>query len=496
MSSRPSGAGELLAIDVGTSAVKVGLFGQDGRLLRAARRGYPLGRAHAADRIEQDPEDWWIGLREATTEVLSGADPDDLRAVCAGGQAPVLVIAGADGRALRPALSWMDNRAEPQRVRISDRLGEELSGFSRVHRLLWFAENEPDVLDRARWVLEPWDFIGLRLTGGRTAVASTHAGTRLWPEHELKAAGLTGVTLLPPHCDAGTSYGSTGGPWSQELGLPDGVAVVGGMNDAMTSTLGSAITVPGRAADHGGSSGGLIVCSRVPVSRPGIACWPGIVPETSVIGGSFVAGGQAAEWWAGITTDGNVSRLLALAGQAPAGSDRLTFLPFLAGERAPVWDTTARGGFLGATFAHRAPHLARAVIESSGYSLRWLLEAIESEGVPVHDIRVCGRQAGSELWNQIKADITGRAVVVPRVADASLMGGAVLAAAGAGVHSGLTDSAEAMVQTAHVVDPRAGNREVYAELFDMYREAYEALKPLYRRLARLRQPTFATSWEA
>jgi xylulokinase len=475
--------GPLLAIDLGTSSAKVGLVAPDGELLGFARRTYPLVRGAQPGYVEQDPESWWSAVQDGIHELRSaGHDLRRVAAVCAGGQGPTLVLVDARGQAVRPAISWLDTRSSPQSARLAERLGSDRAAYSLVPRLLWVAEHEPAAFSRVRWALQAWDFVGFRLSGGEAA-ASTFAGDDVWRRDWLAAAGLSESPLIPPEVDAGTSYATTGGAWATAAGLPEGIPMVGGMNDGVASIVGAAGSVVGRATDPGGAAGGLAVCWDQPVVAPGVDCWPGLVPDTFIIGGAFVAGGRAVDWWASAThTD--VVRTLERAQQAPAGAGGLLFLPFLAGERAPLWDASARGAFLGLTFEHESRHLARAVVESTGYELRLLAEAVVRAGARIDELRVCGGQARSRLWNQIKADVIGLPASVPRLPEVALMGDAICAALGAGLYPDLATASEAMVQVAEVLNPQPVTRRVYDELFSVYVAAYPALKPFFEPLAR------------
>jgi xylulokinase len=469
---------ELLAVDLGTSSVKVGVFAGDGRLLSFARRGYGLVRV-AGEVAEADPEQWWSSTADALREAASDLDLRHVRAVCVGGQGPTLVLVDAAGRPVRPALTWMDARSMTHSARLAGLLDSPGAAFSLVPRLLWVAENEPQVVERARWALGAWDFIAARLAGGQAAAASSFSGDDVWRRDLLAAAGLLNSPLIPPEVDAGVTYAATGGAWAQEAGLPSGIPIVGGMNDGHGSIVGAAGSVIGRATDPGGAAGGLALCWHEPIAAPGVDCWAGLVPGTHILGGAFVAGGRAMDWWADVATQGDLHQALALAETAPAGAGGLVCLPFLAGERSPLWDPTARGAILGLTFAHQPCHLARAVLESTAFELRLLSDAILRLGTRIDELRVCGGQAQSKLWNQIKADVTGLSTSVPRLTEVALMGDAICAAVGAGLYPDLATAGEAMVQIGEVLEPNPAHRQVYDELFGVYRDAYPALKPLF-----------------
>jgi xylulokinase len=190
------------------------------------------------------------------------------------------------------------------------------------------------------------------------------------------------------------------------------------------------------------------------------------------------------DWWASIGADGNLERALALAESSPPGARGLVCLPFLAGERSPIWDPTARGALLGLAFEHGPADLARAVLEGTAYELRLLSDAVLGAGARIDELRVCGGQAQSRLWNQVKADVTGLTVSVPRLPEVALMGDAICAALGAGFYGDLFGAGEAMVQVGEVLEPNPAVRSTYDELFGVYRAAYGALKPFFEPLGR------------
>jgi xylulokinase len=205
------------------------------------------------------------------------------------------------------------------------------------------------------------------------------------------------------------------------------------------------------------------------------------------VGGPVSTTGKALAWWCtdvlgGAPEDGV---LLAEAEAVPAGSERLIFLPYLAGERAPLWDPLARGVFFGLGLGHRREHLTRAVLEAVAYALRHLIEHIEAAGAEVREIRACGGQARSEAWCQIKADVTGRPLAVPEFTEAGVLGAAMIAAVGVGARESYPEAAQQMVRPRQVIQPDPARHAHYQDLYGLYRDLYEALRPLNERLQRL-----------
>jgi xylulokinase len=227
----------------------------------------------------------------------------------------------------------------------------------------------------------------------------------------------------------------------------------------------------------------------------GIFCTPSFRPGQWYVGGPVSTTGKALAWWCsdvlgGAPEDGV---LLAEAEAVPAGSERLIFLPYLAGERAPLWDPTARGAFFGLGLGHRRGHMTRAVLEAVAFALRHLIEHIEAAGAEVREIRACGGQARSEAWCRIKADVTGRPLAMPEFSEAGVLGAAIIAALGIGAVESYADAARQMVRQRYWIQPEPERHAQYQGLYRLYRDLYEALRPLNARLQALAE---VPRWDA
>ncbi len=209
------------------------------------------------------------------------------------------------------------------------------------------------------------------------------------------------------------------------LGLRAGIPVAGGTNDAFASYLGAGLLEPGDAYDPGGSAGGFGVYWHEPVEVAGAFVTP------APLGRSVQR--RARRWRppaarsTGSATRSSAAtsprtRLLEEAAATPPGADGLVFLPYLAGERSPIWDPTATGVFAGLTLSHGRGHLARAIVEASALAIRHVATPMLAAGVTVTAMRACGGPARSEAWNQVKADVTGFPVLVPDVLETAVLG--------------------------------------------------------------------------
>ncbi|MGH2513348.1 MAG: xylulokinase, partial [Candidatus Limnocylindrales bacterium] len=303
------------------------------------------------------------------------------------------------------------------------------------------------------------------------------------------------IERLPPVVAAGTRLGELLPEAAAELGLPVGTPVVAGAVDAYASFFGAGLLEPGDAVDTGGTSGGFAVYANRPLAIAGSFCAPAPVPGSWVLGGAMNATGKALDWFGGLVLGGSSERnaglttsLLAEAAVVPAGSGGLVFLPYLAGERSPIWDPDARGAFVGLTLAHTRGHLARAVIEGAALALRHVISPIMAAGADVKDLRVSGGPAQSPVWNQLKADVTGLAVAVPRVAETAVLGAAILAAVGIGAQPNLPTATRAMVAIERRLEPDPLRRATYDEVYEVYAGLYPALAGSFHRLAALEDP--------
>jgi xylulokinase len=475
----------LIGIDLGTSETKAGLFDPEGNLLYLARQGYPIITEGETGCAEQDPERWWYAVCQALQDVAHyaarHASQGELAALCVQGQGPSVVMADEQGKPLNNAILWMDTRPCVQRDQLSLCMGRPVSPFAHMPMAMWMAEQRPEAFSRARWFLAAWDFVAMRLCG--QPLASALAYFQPFPEDEVEASGLPS-RLFPPVVEAGQPIAGLTAAAAEATGLPEGLPVVAGVHDGIATFIGAGLVEPGRSADVNGTSGGLALCWTNPLQKPGIFSATWIHPGEYIVGGAMAALGKCLDWVHETVAGPGMARedLIQAAIKTPVGADRLIFLPYLAGERAPIWDPKARGVFFGLTLNHRQEHLARAVLESVAYALRHVAEELLGSGARIDEMRVCGGQAQSEEWNQIKADIVGVPVAVPRVREAALTGAAVLAGVGAGLLPNITEGANQMVRIDAVLEPNPVHHRQYTELFQVYKRLYPDLRSAFHQL--------------
>ena len=199
--------------------------------------------------------------------------------------------------------------------------------------------------------------------------------------------------------------------------------------------------------------------------------------------------GKALDWFVGLLDlpPSSAALVLGEAAAIPPGSDGLIFLPYLAGERSPIWDPLARGAFVGLTVGHGRGHMARAVVEAAAFALRQVISPIVAAGASIRELRVSGGPAQNQAWNQLKADVTGLTVAVPRVPETAVLGAAIVAAVGAGVQPDLASATRRMVVIERRLAPDLAHRATYDAAYAAYVGLYPALARSFHDLAELAQ---------
>ena len=286
--------------------------------------------------------------------------------------------------------------------------------------------------------------------------------------------------IAPPPVRAGSVVGRLRAGPAGELGLALDLPVVAGANDAIATFLGAGLTAAGQAIDTGGTSGGFGLYVDRPVQAPPL--WTGPAPLSGLhyVGGAMAGTGKSLDWLADDALGGTttLAELLVEAAGAPAGAQGLLFVPYLAGERWPLHDPLARGAFVGLTMRHRRGHLVRAVLEAAAFALRHVAAPAVAAGLPFTELRVTGGTAASRLWNQVKADVVGVKVAVPRVAEASIVGAAILGAVGVGLVDDERAGIAALVDVAERLEPEPAARAVYDLLAPVYEDLHLRLAPV------------------
>jgi xylulokinase len=485
----------LLAIDVGTTTTRCVLFDLQGRPVGEAYREPPV-RYPRPGWAEVAPEDWWTATVDVVHEALEGAHVpcEQILGVGLCGLKHAIVPVDAGGAPLGYAMLWMDQRCRAQAewmtrehgalIEAALGRGPVMSTTPSAPKLRWIAENEPQLLRQTATFLLPKDFVRLRLTGTIATDPSDAGGTGLYDQRSgswsRPLLALVGVApdKMPPIRASTSVAGSITQQAAHLTGLAPGTPVVIGGGDVSCTLIGSDARAP--------------LAPGAPIRAClylGTAAW--ISTGRTLSAGAFGATattGAALKWLSALcgsasaATGGEPSllypSLVEQAGGVPVGSNGLTFLPHLMGERGPTADPCAVGVLYGLSLAHGRAEIARAVLEGCACQLRRIIEALE---VTVGELVTVGGGAKSRRWLQIIADVIGLPLLVPRVVEAGALGAAILAAVGIGCHPSVEEAAGEWVRIAGHVEPDAAAHAAYGDVYAAFLELERRVAPMYTR---------------
>lgn len=491
----------LVGIDLGTSACKATVFRQDGTAVGRGWSSYATARGPDGA-AEVWPDDWWRAASLAVRQAVdaAGCTGRDVGAIGLSGQIGNQVLLDDKGKPVRPAIIWQDLRAAAEAQELAQSHGrEQLFEWLAIDlpaganwpapRLLWLSRHDPAAFARARRLLQAKDYLIYLATGELVSDASSWRGlinqaTGQPARPLLDRLGVDPAvlpTVQPPTSLAGrltTEAAAT-------LGLSPGTPVAVGWNDLNCAILGSGAIGAGEAFSVGGTSEHLGVTlppSPLSLAPQGLMRAPYL--DGPVVYGVTSAGGGSLAWYGDIA--GDISAVLAAAEAAPAGSDGLIYLPYLNGERAPIWDSAARGVFFGLSSSHGRAHLARAVLEGVAYSLGQVLTAVEAAAGPINAVRISGGPARSPLWNRVKASVWNLPILVTGEPDAASLGAAMLAACAVGLYAGPAEAAAGMTRLAATVEPDPAWHAVYDRLQQLFQSLYPTLQSSFHFLQQAR----------
>jgi xylulokinase len=493
----------IVTIDQGTSSTKTALWDSGGGLVADATAAYELDRPKPLW-AEIDAEQWWDALCTTVSAVLAkgGVNAREVGCVALDGIGWTLVPVDAAFRPLAPAMTWLDRRAEPEAARLRaapsaehlvDLAANPIDAAYITPKLAWLQAHRPDAFDRARWFLTASGFLTARLTGEATCDLTQAYGFHCFDirgeRWDAEAAAMLAIPheRLPRLRAAWEIAGEIGPHAAAATGLAPGTTVLVGALDAAVGALGGGVTRPGQTQDQGGQAGGMGLSVESVVVEPRLIFSHHVLPGQYLLQSGTVGGG-ALRWLRDVLcrADATFDELTAEAATTPPGCGGLVFLPYLAGERTPLWSSTARGVFLGLSYSTRSPDLVRAVLEGCAFAVLDNLRVAESTGVHVTEWLGTGGAARSALWNQIKADVTGLPFVVARRADGGEGGHGLGLFALAAQATGFGDAAatvERLLPSRTTFEPDSARHARYAELFEVYHEVSRGLLPAFDHLA-------------
>ena len=481
-----------LSIDIGSSVVKVGLIAETGELLGLARRASPLLHGPSGAH-ESDARLWVDAAASAAREILAGRPEEraasEVRAVSVSGNGPTLLAVDAAGDPLGLALSWMDRRAvtEAEEVSALGQIPVDPSFYLPKALRMWRASAE--LRERLRWFFSCPEYLLFKLCG-EAVTYLPHSGYEpyIWDASLIRTLGLP-TERFPPFCGPGTIVGGILEEPAMKFGLRRGTPVVAGYPDFLASIVGSGTVIPALACDRGGTSEALNLCAGRPFAGRELLTLPHAVEGLWNLSGGLSTAGKALEWFAALGgyAPGDASQAIYdEAERSPPGARSLFFLPYLAGERAPLWDSERRAAFVGLSLEHSRADLARALCESIVFGLRLPADIAREAGFPVSAVRTSGGAAHARFLNRLKATVIGVPVETTVVSDCELVGDACASACALGDMGSVAEASAQLARVQDRFDPEPGLTGIYDGIFREYRATIGALAPVDAGLARLR----------
>ena len=499
----------LLGIDIGTSACKVAVFDLQGKVLSQATREYKVYYP-LPGYVEQNPNEWWESICAAINETIANAriDSKQIAGIGIDGQSWSAIPVDKAGNVLHNTPIWMDTRASDICRDTVDRVGFDkifkLSGNSfeptySTPKILWFKKNMPEIYQKTYKFLQSNSFIAFKLTGKMTqdisqgyGVHSFNMKTGKWDDNFCEELGFS-REKLPEIFSCSDIIGEVNSQAAAKTGLAIGIPVVAGGLDACCGTLGAGVVNVGQTQEQGGQAGGMSICVDSAIAHPKLILGFHVVPDLWLLQGGTVGGGGAIKWFK--QELGAFEEAFALAREVsafkimddeakeiPAGSEGLIFLPYMSGERSPLWDKNAKGVFFGLGYNKTRAHMIRSVMEGCAFALEHNLKTAEETGVKIDELVAMGGAANSRLWTQMKADITGKTIKVPTSDTATTLGAAILAGVGTGLYKNFNEAVKDTIVITRTHEPDMKAHKKYMHNYEIYLELYEKLKDTMQKI--------------
>jgi len=504
----------LLGIDIGGTGAKAGVFTPAGDLVGSGYGEYDM-ISTVPGQAEHDAEAWWQATIQAIKDAIVDIDSEQIAGIgvgCTNG----LIAVDRQGVPLRPAIMLWDQRALPEVERIKEQLGDETvfeitgnpvaPGAFSLPTILWLKHQEPETFAAAHKLMVPGGYLVARLTGEFTMDYSRASTTLLfdikrkqWHKPFLETLDIAAEKLpTPVPCDeiVGTITGET----AALTGLKEGTPVVAGCMDTIGASLGTGVleegecfVIMGTAARVAGPmkkasfDHRFMNCTHV---RDGyyqyIGAINGVGSSLRWIRDTFC---ELEQNRADESGEDVYELITAQAEHSPPGCKGLLFLPYLAGERTPIWNPYARGVFFGVTLGHKRGDFFRSVLEGAAFAIRQVVELLGTDGgLSIKELHIGGAAASSRIWSQIIADVLGKRIISLTQSHTEVLGAAMLAGVGVKLYDDFKSAVTQTVAKGKIYEPNPEAHQTYNKLFPMYSELYEDTKHHFEKLVKMDLP--------
>ncbi len=487
-----------IGIDLGTSAVKLLLVDEAGKVVNEVTKEYPLSFPRPGW-SEQEPADWWSAVLAGVPELISGVDAGSVRGIGLGGQMHGLVALDELDNVIRPAILWNDGRTAKETDYLNEVVGRDklsqytaniaFAGFT-APKILWMKANEPDNYARISKIMLPKDYLVYQMTGVHATDYSDASGMLLldvqhkrWSKEMLDICGIA-EKQLPKLYESWQAVGTLKPDVAAAFGLPESVLVCDGAGDNAAAAVGTGTVGAGGCNISLGTSGTVFISS----DKFGVDPHNALHSFAHADGGYHLMGcmlsaASCNKWWMDeISGDTDYAAEQAKIDDAKLGRNHVYFLPYLMGERSPINDVNARGTFTGLTMDTTHADMTQAVLEGVAFAIRDSFEVAKSLGVSIPRSNICGGGAKSPLWRKILANVLGIPLDMVATEQGPGYGGAILAMVADGRYPTVQAACEALVTVASTTEPEPELTKLYDERYQQFKEIYPAMKSLFPKL--------------
>lgn len=503
----------LVGVDVGTTSIKVAVIDKNAELKGISSSSYELITPNP-DYAQIDTESMWKAYLKCLKLLFhgKGIDPGRISGIGISSLCPGLLAFGEEGEILVDPIIYSDRRSTREAEMIKEAVCEDeifgitannvMAGAMSGTSMLWIKRNLPEIYEKTKYFGHVNTLLAQFMTGNYAMDYSNASYTALfetargyegqWSEKMCSEIGID-IEKLPPLMKSTDVVGGLSNQELIDMGIPAGTKVVIGGGDTACASLAAGVTEAGCVCESVGTTNVLTICVDEPKFDKSFINRCHVIPGTWIYQGALSHTGASYQWFrdnfchdlvnAAKGLEWDVFQLMnEEAGHAKPGSDGVVFLPYMMGERSPIWDPYARGIFFGISLHTKRREMNRAIMEGCGYGLRQLCEIAENvTGKEIKQFSSIGGGAKSELWAQIKADITGKDIQILEMSDMAPIGAALLAGTGAGIFEDLKQASGKVRQTVYKeIKPNEAHKEVYEKGYQVYVQLYPRIKDLYK----------------
>ncbi|MBR4470529.1 MAG: xylulokinase [Erysipelotrichaceae bacterium] len=487
-----------IGIDLGTSAVKLLLVSEEGKILNSASKEYPLSFPKPGW-SEQDPEDWIRAIKEGLKELLKDSDPKEVKAIGCGGQMHGLVVLDENDEVIRPCILWNDGRTQKQTDWLNDVIGKEklseytaniaFAGFT-APKILWMKENEAEKFEKIDKIMLPKDYVNYWLTGVHSCDYSDASGMLLldvknkcWSKEMIEICGIS-EEVLPGLYESYEMTGLVKKEIAEEFGLNEDVKVAAGAGDNAAAAVGTGTVKDGSCNISLGTSGTIFISSdHFSVDKFNSLHSFDHANGKYHLMGCILSAASCNKWFMDeiLNCDDYQGQQEKICDEM-LGRNDVYFLPYLMGERSPINDTDARSLFIGMSMDTERKQMYQAVLEGVAFAIRDCLEIAKASDIHIEESMICGGGSRSALWRKIIANVLNIRLSIPVSEEGPGYGGAMLAMVCDGLYESVEACADQLVKIKAYEEADEEISKRYEERYQKYRKIYPAVKQLYKDL--------------